>query len=228
MLTSAEHGRHFSPYIYPAPLSGRMSRIFSLIWRLLIGALTLRRCGLARRWLQQRRHPAMLSATLSRRNETSAGRPLFRPGAAHGAWRRKILRLYVRFRLRIPRSHGIARRNRRRRSAGVRLDVRRLAVRTRLGRPVQCEDRQSRAEQQPGGGFEIIPAAHLRFALVAEIARAQAETRLQRVPAFGAKVGLVEDDFHRNTAPIRAFARSIAQSGLLTPDRLIIGAALNQ
>src|SRR5262249_29953742 len=69
-------------------------------------------------------------------------------------------------------------------------------VQTRLERSVQCEDSQSRADQRPGDGLEIITAAHLRLALVAEIARPQAETRFHRIPAFGAKVGLVENDFH--------------------------------
>jgi hypothetical protein len=151
---------------------------------------------------QQRRHPAMLGASLSRRDEMSARRPLLRSGAAHDTYRRKILRLYFCFRLGVPRRHGVARRHRRSRSAGVRLYVRRFPVRTGLERSVQCEDRQSRAEQQPGDRFEIIPAAHLRLALVAEIARPQAETRLHRVPAFGAKVGLVEDDFHRSSRAV--------------------------
>src|SRR5262249_38138415 len=80
----------------------------------------------------------------------------------------------------------------------------RSPVRIRRLCPVQCEDRQGRAEQQSGDGLEIIPAAHLRLAFGAEIARSQAETRLHRVPAFGAKVGLVEDDFHCRAAPICA------------------------
>src|SRR5215470_7750623 len=159
---------------------------------------------------QQRSHPAMLGASLSRRNETSARRPLLRPGAAHDAlnsfW----------FGLRVPRRHSVARRYRRSGSAGVRLRVRRLPVRTGRERSVQREDRQGPAEQQPGDRFEIISAAHLRLALGAEIARPEAETRLQRVPAFGAKVGLIEDDFHRS---LRAVYQS--QPGLSTPNLLL-------
>jgi hypothetical protein len=79
-----------------------------------------------------------------------------------------------------------------------------------MERSVQREDRQRHAKQQPRDGFEIIPAAYPRRALVAEITRPQAETRLHRVPAFGAKVGLIEDDHHRTPSPICAFGRSIA------------------
>ena len=169
-----------------------MSRIFSTIGCLLIGLLVLCQCGLARRCFQQRRHPAMLGASLSRRDEMSARRPLLRSGAAHNALNSFWLRL------RVPRRQSIARRHRRSRGAGVRLPVWRLPVRTRRERSVQSEDRKGPAERQPGDRFEIIPAAHLRLALVTEITRPQAETRPHRVPAFGAKVGLVEDDFHRS------------------------------
>ena len=159
---------------------------------------------------QQRSHPAMLGASLSRRNETSARRPLLRPGAAHDA-----LDSFG-FRLGVPRRHSIARRHGRSRSAGVRLRVRRLPVRTGRERSVQREDRKGPAEQQPGERFEIIPAAYLRLALGAEIARPEAETRLHRVPAFGAKVGLVEDDFHRS---LRAVYQN--ETGLSTPNLLL-------
>src|SRR5262249_11794942 len=141
----------------------------------------------------------------------SARSPLLRPGAAHDA-----LNSFG-FRLRVPRRHSIARRHFRSRSAGVRLRVRRLPVRTGRERSVQREDRQGPAEQQPGDRFEIIPASHLRLALGAEIARPKAETRLHRVPAFGAKVGLVEDNFHRS---LRAVYQN--ETGLSTPSRLII------
>src|SRR5262245_47249351 len=110
----------------------------------------------------------MLGAPLSRWNEMSARGSLLRSGAAHNApdsfWRS----------LRGPLSHSIARRHRWSRSADRlaiwRLAVQRLAVQTRLERSVQCENDQSRADQQPGDRLEIIPAAHLRLAFVAEIA----------------------------------------------------------
>src|SRR5262252_10161886 len=159
---------------------------------------------------QQRSHPAMLGASLSRRNETSARRPLLRSGAAHHA-----LDSFG-FRLGAPRRHSIARRHRRSRSVGVRLRVRRLPVRTGRERSVQREDRKGPAEQQPGDRFEIVPAAHLRLALGAEIAGTEAETRLHRVPAFGAKVALVENDFHRS---LRAVYQN--ETGLSTPNLLL-------
>src|SRR5262245_25687397 len=159
---------------------------------------------------QQRSHPAMLGASLSRRNETSARRPLLRPGAAHDALNS------IGFRLKVPRRHSIARRHRRSRSAGVRLRVRRLPVQTGRERSVQREDRKGPAEQQPGDRFEIIPASHLRLALGAEIAWPETETRLDRVPAFGAKVGLVKDDSHRS---LRAVYHN--ETGLSTPNLLL-------
>ncbi len=158
----------------------------------------------------------MLGAPLSRRNEMSARRPLLRPGAAHDA-----LDSFG-FRLGYPRRHSVARRNRRSRSAGVRLRVRRLPVRPGRERSVQRKDRKGPAEQQPGYRFEIIPAAHLRLALGAEIARPEAETRLHRVPAFGAKVSLVEDDSHRS---LRAVYQN--ETGLSTPNLLLSRAKSN-
>src|SRR5262245_16591720 len=131
----------------------------------------------------------MLSASPSRRHETLAGRTFPRSGAAQDALNG------FGFRLRFPCRHGIARRDCR----GV---TRRSPVLIRRLCPVQREDRDGAAEQQSGDGLEIIPASQLRRALVAEIALSQAETRLHRIPAFSAEVGLVEDDFHSRAAPI--------------------------
>src|SRR5262245_39958311 len=108
----------------------------------------------------------MLGASLSRRRETLARRPLLRSSAAQNA-------LYGSGSgFGFTRRHSIARRDRR--------IIIRSPVRIRRLCPVQCEDRQGRAEQQSGDGLEIIPAARLRLAFFAEIARSKADTRLDR------------------------------------------------